>query len=386
MNLLREYIRVLLEQEQGSKGKLVVVDVQPEYESYTSFDIGDMLRTAAEDYSEILFLFNGEDTLGMISEPALKDYYFEKLDYDEEVFDELLSKSEFFDKGYGFFRDVMDSDVCFDRNQVVKIVKYMIDKDIRDIRDLEEEDIETIGVSELLFDDLEDYGFWVPELSDELPKWSGSDLAGGARNECMAEVEILGAAQGLSFNHVDQFIYEGDNRYTEALTEAAAFKHKGSSNYFRVNLPGIGYAEGGEQLRFKECQSDVDKLMKTPEYLAAEKKYQETAKPSTDIVRNEETGKYEEVEVGPAIFRPRFYDVNNAWIKNPENRGKGYGKEIYRAFIDQAVEYSKNYGGVFIGAHHCTIGSGTSEDAKRVWKSLAREYNASGDVIFVRTN
>ena len=44
------------------------------------------------------------------------------------------------------------------------------------------------------------------------------------------------------------------------------------------------------------------------------------------------------------------------------------------------------YGGVFVGAHHCTIGSGTSEDAKRVWKSLAREYNASGDVIFVRTN
>ena len=169
----------------------------------------------------------------------------------------------------------------------------------------------------------------------------------------------------------------------EMLTERSTFKHKGSSEYFRVELPGIGYAEGSQNLRFKECQSDVDAIMKTPEYLAAEKKYQETAKPRTDIVRNEETGKYEEVEVGPAIFRPRFYDVNNAWIKNPENRGKGYGKEIYRAFIDQAVEYSKNYGGVFIGAHHCTIGSGTSDDAKRVWNSLAREYNSSGDVIFI---
>jgi len=223
MNLLREYIRVLLEQGQGSKGSLVVVDIQPEYESNTPFDIGDILRSAAEDYSRVLFLFNGEDTLGMVSESALKNFYLEKLDYDEEVFDELLSKSEFFDKGYGFFRDVMDSDVCFDRNQVVKIVKYMIGKDIQDIRDLEEEDIEAIGVSELLFDDLEDYGFWVPDLSDELPKWSGSDLAGGARNECMAEVEILGVAQGLSFNHVDQFIYEGDNRYTEVLTEAATY-------------------------------------------------------------------------------------------------------------------------------------------------------------------
>ena len=68
MKLLREYIRVLLEQDQGSKGSLVVVDIQPEYESNTPFDIGDMLRTAAEDYSRVLFLFNGEDTLGMVSD------------------------------------------------------------------------------------------------------------------------------------------------------------------------------------------------------------------------------------------------------------------------------------------------------------------------------
>ena len=222
MSAIRNYVRLMLEQQAQSKGSLVVVDVQPEYEGNTSFDIGDMLRSAARDYSSVLFLFNGEDTLGMVSESALKNFYFEKLDYDEEVFEELLSKSEFFDKGYGFFRDVMDSGVCFDRAQIIKIVKYMLDNDLRDIRELSEEDIEAIGVDELLFDDLEDYGFWVPELSEVLPNWSGSSLAGGARNECMAEVEILGAAQGLSFSHVDDFIYEGENRYTEEeiLTEA----------------------------------------------------------------------------------------------------------------------------------------------------------------------
>jgi hypothetical protein len=35
----------------------------------------------------------------------------------------------------------------------------------------------------------------------------------------MAEVEILGLAQGLSFNKVDRFIYEGEDRYTETITE-----------------------------------------------------------------------------------------------------------------------------------------------------------------------
>lgn len=225
-NLLREYIRNKLIEQASNKGSLIVVDIQPEYEGGTTFDIGDMLRSAAE-YDQVLFLYNGADTLGMIDEQSLRNYYFEKLDYDEEVYEELMSVSEFFDKGYGFFRDIMDSGICFDRSSVIKIVKYMIDNDVQDIRDLEEEDVQSIGVSELLFDDLEDYGFWVPELQDILPQWNGSDIAGGARNECLAEVEILAAAQGLSFRQVNEFIYEGDTRYTEGILkeDAIGFVH-----------------------------------------------------------------------------------------------------------------------------------------------------------------
>ncbi len=171
----------------------------------------------------------------------------------------------------------------------------------------------------------------------------------------------------------------------QILLERANFRVRGDDEYFRVDLPGIGYAEGGSSLRFRECQDDVDALMRTPEYLAAEKKYQETVKPRTDIVRNPETGKYEQVEVGPAKFRPRFYTVDNAWINNPENRGKGHGKKIYNAFIAQAVYHARNHGGVFIGAHRCAMGSGTSEDAQRVWKSLGRDYTSAGMVIFIGT-
>ena len=367
MSILREYIRRRLIEQSSGGGSLIVVDIQPEYSA--PFEVGDLLRNAIENYSQVLFLYNGEDTLGMSSESALKEYYFENLGYDDDAMDDLLSKSEFFDKGYGFFRDVMDSNVCFDRNSVIKIVKYMIDNDIQDIRDLGEEDVQSIGVNELLFDDLEDYGFWVPELQDVLPRWSGSDIAGGARNECLAEVEILAAAQGLSFNQVDQFIYEGDDRYTESVL-SESFKYKGSNNYFRVDLPGVGYAQGGENLRFKECQDDVDAIMQMPEYLEAEERYKSDPKNTWP-------------DGSPQRFKPRFYDVENAWITNPENRGKGHGKEIYKAFIDKAIEYSRSYGGVFIGAHRCTIGSGTSEDAQRVWKSLGRDYTSSGMVIFI---
>jgi|TARA_Y100000310_G_scaffold197178_1_gene197254 hypothetical protein len=169
----------------------------------------------------------------------------------------------------------------------------------------------------------------------------------------------------------------------ELLTETPTLKSKGDENYFRVELGRIGYAQGGTHLRFRDCQSDVDALKQTPEYLAAEKKWAKNAKPRTTIARDE-NGKWAEIELeGNTPFRPKFYDVANAWIHDEGNRGKGHGKEIYKAFIDKASEYAKRNGGVFIGAHHCTLGSGTSAAAKRVWESITKDYTSSGDVIFI---
>lgn len=164
------------------------------------------------------------------------------------------------------------------------------------------------------------------------------------------------------------------------MLERSELRTKGDSSYFRVDLMGIGYAQGPEVLRFKECQADVDAIMRMPEYVKAKEKYE--ANNTTKEMAQDENGKYYMKEV-PAKFRPMFYEVENAWISNPENRGKGYGKEIYKAFINQAVQYSRSSGGVFIGSHKCVMGSGTSEDAGRVWNSLGREYTSSGQVIFI---
>ena len=155
---------------------------------------------------------------------------------------------------------------------------------------------------------------------------------------------------------------------------------KGSAEFFRVEFPGIGHCDGKQELRFKECQDDVDALIQTPEFIAAKEKYE--ANKTTKKMAQDENGEYYMEEV-PAEFRPRFYSINNAWISNPNKRGKGHGKALYKAFIEQAKEYSKSYGGVFIGAHQCTPGGGTSDDALRVWQSLGREYTSSGEVIFI---
>jgi hypothetical protein len=168
----------------------------------------------------------------------------------------------------------------------------------------------------------------------------------------------------------------------ELLTEAPTITHKGDYNNFRVELGRIGYAQGGAKLRFQECQADVDTIMQMPEYLEAQEKFEANNTKKDPVEDPDSPNGFRMVE-SPAKFTPRFYEVNNAWIHDEKNRGKGHGKEIYKAFIDQAVEYSKKAGGVFIGSHKCVLGSGTSEDAGRVWDSLGKDYTSSGQVIFI---
>ncbi len=212
MKHLRQYIRQILK-ENVSSDTLVIVDVQPAYESNTPFDIGEMIEWAHENYSRILVLWNGPD-LGFVDQKGLMSFYFEKLgeylgDYEQadEMVYELGQKAEFFDKGYGFFRDLMDDDRCYPRQHIVKIVKYMLDNDVNMLYDLTEDQFAQIDVPDLLFDELQNYGFNIPELADELPNWNGADIVGGDEDECMAEVLILGTAQGLSFNKIPKYIY-----------------------------------------------------------------------------------------------------------------------------------------------------------------------------------
>ena len=199
--------KIIKKISENLSGTVIVVDVQPEYENYIGFDIAEMLDDLIDNYSKILFLYNGADTVGHIDEYGLKQFYFDKLDWDEDRANKLIGKSTFFDKGYGFFRDIMDSDLCFAYSDIVALARYMINTDIHDIRDLSEDDVDKLNIDELLFEDLEDYGFNIPELNDIIANWNGSSIMGGGKNECLAEVEILADARDLVFNRIEKFTF-----------------------------------------------------------------------------------------------------------------------------------------------------------------------------------
>lgn len=183
---------------ESMNGSLVVVDVQPSYKKYIHFNIFNFVQFMSK-YSRILVLFNGPE-LGMENQEEILWFYLENGFPEEEV-----HKLTFFEKGYAFFRDLIDA--CWAREDILKIIKFMIKKNYYDIRQLTENDIKALKISELTMDVLENHGFYIPELRKILPTWNKSDICGGGFQECLNEVILLSEALNLKMNLIKEFVY-----------------------------------------------------------------------------------------------------------------------------------------------------------------------------------
>lgn len=188
---------------------LIVVDIQPEYASYfgNSFlrEFINFLNENYESMAALTFLYNGEDTLGMVSEYDYKVWWVEN-----GLEEHIIDSSTFYDKGYAFFRYCMDEGI--DDEQIVNLVKYMVEKGVNDSRDLDEEFwnefVEKFGNQDIR-DLLETSGDMIniPDLMDFLRNYRGIVLCGGGINECLKEVEIALQALDKQFNVLTKFTY-----------------------------------------------------------------------------------------------------------------------------------------------------------------------------------
>ena len=187
---------------------IVCVDIQPEYMSGITF-LEDWIEFLNENYNgnRIVLLYNGADTMDMISESDYQMWLIEN-GLEEEALDYI----EFYDKGYAFFRNCMDEGI--EHDQIVELVRYMRSKDINDSRDIESHNwnafVEHSGISvneirEYLEDN--DDMINIPDLMDYLERFNNIVLMGGGVDECLAEVEIALSALGKSYHNYDEFIY-----------------------------------------------------------------------------------------------------------------------------------------------------------------------------------
>lgn len=199
--------------ENKFQGKTIVnVDIQPEYKNYISFNLRNWVNFINQNgaLNDIVFLYNGADTLGMIDEISFKEWLID-LGVDEDV----IYNSTFYDKGYAFFRYCMDSNI--DERAISNLVKFMIKNNINDSRDITS-DFWNEFINEYKDDDystgelrdlLEDAGDMIniPDLMDFLEIYSNIVLLGGGINECLKEVEIALMSLDKNYNVLSEFTY-----------------------------------------------------------------------------------------------------------------------------------------------------------------------------------
>jgi len=205
MKILPLYEQALTE---GVSGKhLVVVDVQPEYESGfggLSSDLAEFINENIRSLDRLTFLYNGPE-LGMIEESEYKMWWYEQGLKEEIAFD-----TDYYDKGYAFFRYCMDEGI--DEEAISNLVRYMISKDVHDSRDLEVEFwngfINKYGDEDIRdLVEFSDDAIHIPDLIDELKTYGNIVICGGGVNECLKEVEIALNALGKPYQMLDRFTY-----------------------------------------------------------------------------------------------------------------------------------------------------------------------------------
>jgi len=194
-------------------GKTIInVDIQPEYADYITFDLNQWINFLNKNNSEnkIVFLYNGADTLGMISKSDYI-YWLYELGLNEDV----LNNAIFYDKGYAFFRYCMDNNIPEDT--IVNLIKFMNNNNISDSRDFdidlwnrfaEEYNEDDYGVSEIreLLEEANDC-INIPDLMEFIKKFSNIILTGGGINECLKEVELSLLALEKPYNVLKKFTY-----------------------------------------------------------------------------------------------------------------------------------------------------------------------------------
>lgn len=207
-NLVKKKQRLITETEFSSK-TIINVDIQPEYENWITFNINNWVNFINQngEQNNIVFLYNGADTMGMIEEYEFQNWLIE-LGIDENI----IENATFYDKGYAFFRYCMDNSI--DEDNIADLVKYMVRHDITDSREIDndmwndfmKETNHTLQDVRELLENADDM-LSIPDLMDFLARYSNILLTGGGINECLKEVEIALLALDKPYNILSQFTY-----------------------------------------------------------------------------------------------------------------------------------------------------------------------------------
>ena len=200
-----KHIRKLLNKriKESANNNCIVVDIQPMYEKWIAFSIPQFVDYL-ESKSNVLFFYVGVENSG-IGEDTKEDIMFWLVE--NGLSEDKLEDITFIDKGYAFFRGKMD-DTTFDDADIVDMIKYLIDNDLRDTRDIEDSEVRNdLGLEEDPEDEPDP--LYLPSEFDieDCSGFENSELVGGGRNECLKEMELFFKAYDFPYHLNNKFIY-----------------------------------------------------------------------------------------------------------------------------------------------------------------------------------
>lgn len=220
------------ELSEGRNHPVIVVDVQPEYSGVMDGDenpiFTQIIQFVHDQTGPVLFFVNGEDTgltgdsidgikqywedtiCELTNDSAMDSYDSEDEDYPECEDSIDWSRYEIVDKGFGFFRGLMDTGVP--DNVIIRIIRTMYQQRVTDTRELFGGEDDPDYHANMLGLGLDVDKHPDPVITEwtsvaQLKRYSGAYIVGGGRHECLREVEILMNAFNIRYKRIDQLIY-----------------------------------------------------------------------------------------------------------------------------------------------------------------------------------
>lgn len=205
------YIKELLE---GRNHPIIVVDVQPAYRRDMN-KFREIMRFVATQTGPVLMFINAEAGEEDDESPETVKWFWDHvLEKENKKMD--WNRVTIVDKGYGYFRGLMDAGV--NPKIIIALIRYMYQKRVYSSSQLRFPPLEQQSKEEQVLvqalKNLDRKKSWGSDFKvnwtslAQLKRFSGAYLVGGARTLCLREVELLMNAFNIRYKRIDSLIYE----------------------------------------------------------------------------------------------------------------------------------------------------------------------------------
>ena len=195
---------------EGRAHPVIVVDVQPEYSGMNDGDensvFTEIINFVNQQTGPVLMFVNAEDQgLSGDTIQSIKEYW------DDSGFaPENWRRVQIADKGYGYLRSWMDSGI--EPATIIATIRELYQQKKTDSRELQfpASNRRTPQQSLIMgaMQEMEDDPISVNWTSiAQLKRFSGAYIVGGARDQCLREVELLMNAFNIRYKRIDSLVY-----------------------------------------------------------------------------------------------------------------------------------------------------------------------------------